>query len=60
MVQQGREKHIQLKIRRCYMADVAKQIEKQKNNTSDTFVFIDSKVELRDNKKDMSGVYNYE
>lgn len=51
MVQQGREKHIQLKIRRCYMADVVKQIEKQKNSISDTFVFIDSKAELRGNKK---------
>lgn len=51
MVQQGREKHIQLKIRRCYMADVAKQIEKQKNNENVTIVFIDSKGELRYNRR---------
>ncbi|BFQ97072.1 hypothetical protein CIRMBP1230_01076 [Enterococcus cecorum] len=51
MVQQGREKNIQSKIRCCYMADVAKQIEKQKNNANATIVFIDSKEELRYNRR---------
>lgn len=33
------------------MADVANQIEKQKNNVNVTIVFIDSKEELRYNRR---------